>query len=629
MNSIFIRTGVAVVLLGVTWGFGYFVGADHSRSGVSHSGIPATPIPERDLQTTAAGLSSTAIGRVIAGKSEFRRQASLHQYADSLDAAAMPGAINEAMQLPLQYRNGALAVLFARWAELDPAAAAKYVDLLPASADPERLRGVVVTAWAEKDFAAALAWARALEKGTARNESLTVLAGALAGSDPAAAMNLIQENFSRRESERVFEKVFSVWAETDFAGALTAAREITDLALRECALRATLTQHIEKNPRAVFDTIRNFKVGDFRWSVGRRAIRRWLERDFAAARDYVLALPQGSLRAFQIDVLAAEMARRDPREALAGVDQLPEEDRSAVAIGIFESWGQRDSAAAMEAVRALPDGEMKQGAIGRIVQSLMETDSNTALEIFKEFPIGETRDSFASSIGSQLAEIDPARAADWYSENGSSKHRKDVLTQILAKWTRSDPNAAMEWVVGLPDAAAMGDVIQYIARELAGEEPEKVALQIEQLPIDSQRAAVRGVAQQWSFSDPEAAANWASGLRDEKAQANAMGALAGEWGNRNPIAAARWIESLPAGPARDEAVASFSERTAQRDPEGSVAWAISIEDSSKQARTMRDVFTTWLSNDPAIARNWLQSAQNIPDDLRTHLRVILAEKAGE
>src|SRR5262245_22509096 len=126
MNTTILRSGAAILLLGVVWGFGYFVGADRSPSGTRGTrGIrgssEGTPLPEVASETSSASLSSTTIGRLISGKSDFRRQVSLHQYADSLDAAAMPGAVNEAMQLPLQYRNGALAVLFARWAELDPA----------------------------------------------------------------------------------------------------------------------------------------------------------------------------------------------------------------------------------------------------------------------------------------------------------------------------------------------------------------------------------------------------------------------------------------------------------------------------------------------------------------------------
>src|SRR5262245_14352479 len=136
MNTTITRAAVAVFLLGIAWGFGYYVGADQSGVGRrrSDSSKLAAPILDAAPSKSSSNLSSTSIGRVIDGKADFHKQLSLHQYAESLEAAAMPEAINEAMQLPLRDRNDALRVLFSRWAELDPAAAAEYTNLLPRSA---------------------------------------------------------------------------------------------------------------------------------------------------------------------------------------------------------------------------------------------------------------------------------------------------------------------------------------------------------------------------------------------------------------------------------------------------------------------------------------------------------------
>jgi hypothetical protein len=619
---------VAALLLGAGWAVVYYTGADRSRS-TSRNMSFATPLPQIAPDKSSAGLSAAAIGRLIDGKSEFRRQLSLHEYADSLDTAAMPGAVNEAMQLPLRYRNGALEVLLARWADLDPAAAATYVNLLPASADPEKLRRVIMTAWAEKDFSAALAWTRALEKGAARTQSLTLLAGELAKSDPSRAMQLIERTFVPWQARDAYDKIFSVWAETDFAGALTAAREIPDLQLRSAALRATLVRHVETDVRVVLDFVRNSKDNDLQWGVGSYAAKRWFERDFAAAREYVLALPQGNLRYVQMQQMASAMAQTDPKGALAAVDQLPEKDRSAVTCDILEAWTQKDSAAAIDAARALPEGELRNSAVGRVAQSLVVSDANLAFALVDEIPNGEFHESILSSIASYFADRDPAGAAERYSERASSNERKEVMTQILAKWARSNPDAALEWTAARPDASEFRDVIQYLARESTGNEPEKAISRLEHFPIDVQRVAVAGIAQGWSFSDPEAAANWACELRDEKSKSNAIGALAGEWGNREPAAAARWLESFPVGPDRDVAVENFSQRTVYRDPKGAVAWAMTIQDSSKQAKAMREVFSTWLNRDPSAARNWLQSAGNISGDLQKELQTLQSWKAAE
>src|SRR5262245_23755384 len=104
MRTTVIRAAVAILLLGVVWSFGYFVGTDRtpSASWGPYRGVSGTPIPEADGDRAAASLSSTTIGRLVDGKSDYRRFVSLYQYADSLTAAAMPGAVTEAMQLPLQ-----------------------------------------------------------------------------------------------------------------------------------------------------------------------------------------------------------------------------------------------------------------------------------------------------------------------------------------------------------------------------------------------------------------------------------------------------------------------------------------------------------------------------------------------
>jgi hypothetical protein len=627
MNPIIIRVLASGLLIGIGWSLGYYFGAERPRASRITNSEKAfsNSVPDE----TAKAFSSTTVSRLMEGKSEFRAQGILHQYADTLDAAAMPGAVTEAMQLPLHYRNIALTVLFARWAELDSAAATKYVDLLPASADPSKLRGIVLEAWAKKDFAGALAWARSLEKGASRAEALTLLAAQLAKSDPSEAMKLVENTFHPWQAGNAYQKIFGEWAKTDFAGALAAAREITNLHLRSSALRAALAQHVETDPRAVLSFVRHSNDNDLRWGIGVLATRRWFERDFAAAREYVLTLPAGQFRGAGLGAMGGAMAQSDPRKGLADAAELSERDRETVTCCILESWSHKDPAAAIEAARGLPEGELRDGAIGRVAQIVVASDANAAFALIEEIPEGPLRDLLSSSIATYLGETEPARAAEWYSRMVSGKDREEGLTQILSKWTRFDPDAALNWAAGRPNASDLAEVIQYMARELTGDEPDKIVARIEQLPIDAHRAAVRGVAQRWSFSDPEAAAAWARGLRDEKAQANAMGALAGEWGNREPAAAARWIESLPSGLARDEAVSTFSGRTAHRDPEGSIAWALTIEDSSKQAKTAREVFDTWLKSDSAAAGKWLQTARDVPDQLRTDLQKMLAQKADE
>jgi hypothetical protein len=99
-----LRGGAAVLLFGAGWAFSSFVATNRAPGASSYFGGKGseTPVPDAASGKANTSLSSTAIGRLIDGKTDFRRQASLNQYAESLDAGAMTGAINEAMQLPLK-----------------------------------------------------------------------------------------------------------------------------------------------------------------------------------------------------------------------------------------------------------------------------------------------------------------------------------------------------------------------------------------------------------------------------------------------------------------------------------------------------------------------------------------------
>ena len=623
MNPNIIRAGAVVLLLLAAWAFGYLVGGSHSpsTSGNSAGSSSATPFPDSASSKSSAPLSATAIGRVIEGKSEFRRQASLHQYAESLDAAAMPGAINEAMQLPLQYRNGALGVLFARWAELDPEAASKYANLLPRSASPYMMRRTAVTAWAEKDFAGALDWALGLEKAEGKNETLSVLSGALAKTDPAAAIKLIKENFSARDTPNAYDNVFSIWAETDFAGALSAAQEIPDLEQRSRVLQATLNKRAETDPRQVLDFARSAKQTNVRWSASSVALRRWLDSDATAAREYVLSLPTGEMRGMQIREVVQDLTRRDPREALRWIDQVTAGDREDAMSALFAAWATKDSKGAIEAARALPDGRSQEKAIAQLIPNLIESERATAIELLNELPSGQDRENALNQVTYRWARTDPAGAAEWYLAN-SSENQRNALFQVMGEWSRNDPEAALKWAIDLPEMSNKGSLVGQAVAQIARNDPAAAASKIEDLPAAIQKTAVGTFVSQWASRDPQAAVQWLEKIKDPQAKQNAMGSIAGQWANRDPVAAAHWLEKLPPSSARDAAVVSFSQNAAQSDPEGALAWAVTVQNADMNRSAVRNVFTNWQKKDAAAAANWLQSARAISPELRTELQGI-------
>jgi hypothetical protein len=482
-----------------------------------------------------------------------------------------------------------------------------------------------MTAWAEKDFTGALAWAKAPGKDEGRSESLTFLAAALARDDPSAAVKFIKDNFAANEAGNVYENVFAMWAESDFQNALSAAQGIADLQLRSRALRAALSKRAETDPREVLDFVRTARSVDLRASVGRKAVEGWIERDLTAAQEYTMALPTGDLRDMLLRQVTDELVRRNPSQALALAEQLPEGERAAAVANLFGSWATRDYQAALEAARGLSDGHLQEAALPQIVRGVIEVDLKMAADLADQLPAGDSRRAALGAVASRWAQLDPEAAVGWYCAKVPSGQR-DELGKMMWEWARADPNAALKWAIALPEGSENQETVLHVFSHAGREDPASIATTIENLASEKLRFAVSEFASQWGGRDPEAASIWATRIQDEKAKFSALWSTTSQWANRNSEAASGWIESLPLGFDRDVALWSFSYTVAKTDPEGAVAWAQTIQNPDRKRDAIRDVYKRWLTRNPAAAGNWLQSTSSISPELRADLQKVAQSK---
>jgi len=562
---------------------------------------------------------------MIDGKNDFQRTRTLYEYSLSLNAEAMAGAVNEAMQLPMSHRNVALSVLFARWAELDPEAAVKYAQLMPRSANAGFLRRTALNAWAEQDFEAALKWAQSLEKGEARNECLSTIAGQLAKKDPNAALKLVADNFTGRDAANAYDNIFSAWAENDFPNAYAAAQGLTDPGTRVRAMRAALNQKVDSDPRMVLEAIRSAKLSELRWDIGNRAMQRWLERDLMAARDYVVALPIGEMRDQGMQNVARELARRDPRDGLAWVTDLPDNSsRDEAMQSLFSTWAGSDAKAALEAARGLPEGRLRDHALSQMAQNLVDTDLSTALSILKDLPAGTSENAF-QQVAWRWARNDPKGAAEWFSANVSDNNRWS-LNQIVSDWARNDAEEAFKWASGLADSNEQkGNLVGQVLGHFARNDVTQAAEYFGTLSSDQQTKAVGNLVGNWVSRDPDAAAKWALKLQDENVRNSAVMSIAMGWGHRDPAGVARWLETIPAGNTRDTAVQTFATNAAQRDPEGAMAWALTIGDAGKRDGAVMGVVSNWARKDRTAATQWVQTTNAIDAQAKARLEPMLKQ----
>ena len=126
----------------------------------------------------------------------------------------------------------------------------------------------------------------------------------------------------------------------------------------------------------------------------------WPRQDPEGAMAWIETLPPEAIGASASRFAANAGADNAPAtlawvQSLSGVDS---DELFKVASSITYRWTARDGIAASAAIRDLPDGATRQGAINGLVEATFETDSEAALEWVDQMEDASARESFRERI---------------------------------------------------------------------------------------------------------------------------------------------------------------------------------------------------------------------------------------
>jgi hypothetical protein len=113
--------------------------------------------------STLSGDFNTRLEDALHGPSQHARRHALATLADGLNSAQIQAALQQALKLGSREKQGVLAELMGRWAEIDPAGAAAYAIALTKRSDRASALSAVAGGWAESDPKAVEAWVNSLK----------------------------------------------------------------------------------------------------------------------------------------------------------------------------------------------------------------------------------------------------------------------------------------------------------------------------------------------------------------------------------------------------------------------------------------------------------------------------------
>ncbi|MES2709450.1 MAG: hypothetical protein V4726_22820 [Verrucomicrobiota bacterium] len=289
-----------------------------------------------------------------------------------------------------------------------------------------------ISAWAAKDFAGSLEWAKSLKKEM-RAFVMPKLLGKLAETDPAQALSIFASLEPSPEREAAGPALVSQWAKKDPQAALDWIEE-TMTGGRGQAYTAWISAIADGGLDKAAELLQSLPEGNGRDQAVRGLAMKWAEKDTAGAVNWIKAMPEESDRRDAYGYVLGRWAMKDQngyknfiatapmgelpenypyyftsgdREAqgkqVTWAAALPEDRRDKIFESVFHTaaWN-RKPAEIMELLNEAPDQKLRATVAAQTVGNLIQEDATRAQELLGLLPAGtlsaERRGEFRKSV---------------------------------------------------------------------------------------------------------------------------------------------------------------------------------------------------------------------------------------
>ena len=456
------------------------------------------------------------------------------------------------------------ASVFARWVELDPAAATRWTGA-PAAAK----RRLDAALWAESRAKSALAWARSgfeeaynwalgeADAGRPDGVAARLLAW-LAGTEPERAAALAEAR-PPGAADATLRPVFDAWAKRN----------------PEAALRAL-------GPRLLAADVSVYELSD--------SLKAWMQASPDQALAWMGEHPQ--LAQFRARGFTSRLASDIDREkSLAAVMLLGDPElKYQMLSGLLTQGWSSDTEGAAELVGKIEDLELRARLVRDANRITYPENTEKNLPFALLLPPGPERDA--------------------------------RLTELAAAWAERDPVAALDWANKRGEAAVTAAVHSATLGAIAQDEPLTAVATWENLPPGPARdQAVDAIAKGWAKQDPAKAADWwarQDAARESKHEMpwDVSRAIMESWTRTGADAALAWAEAR-AATARDQIpLYVWAQNRSEHLPATQAAEQIArIRDTSARRQTLYNHVHSWLRADPASAEQWLTKQNAIAPEI--------------
>ena len=546
------------------------------------------------------------------------------------DAGEMAALYAEVKEINDAFRQRAFhSALIAEWAARDPLAALAFLE----KKDPDKV-GELLREWLRSNARAVIA--RLLAGDEKSQNALREMLGDLARVAPSLLAEVVSTlpkikdrfDFTARDAFEVFAKndpeaaraaaesvsgalrgqalagVAKIWAEHDGPATVAWAQSLAAGLARDDALRAALIGWAKSDPLAALEHIGIVPPnsgemypmpGQRGWyshsDVGGEVVREAAQRDWDGTIQWLRGHP-GNFGEWGLTVLQETISRRLGVDLGGTLDFVASSGIPGLDRALDNALSQAGYAQLDDVWRWLdrqPAGDFTRSLRGSLLWAMAWKEPDTALEYLEKLPDSpDNRKALETGTRGLFANGNGMNRIEDYLAKASPKMRTYLIETALAGIYESIGADARLWVN-----------------------------RINELPADRQGKAIAGLAQSWASADPQAAIQWALSQPDPANRDAALNASAKAWALSDIRDAAAWINAQAVGATRDTATRGLVGGLAHTQPESAWTWALSIQTPAQKIGALQSAYEGLRNKDPALAEQFLQSANLPPADAKT------------
>lgn len=369
---------------------------------------------------------------------------------------------------------------FATFAAKDPAAARAAAESVTGEFRGQALNGVA-KAWAQKDGAAALAWAQAMPAGEARDQTLKGVLTGWAKTDPFAALDRLDlappggedGSYASDTGAQVLREA----AKKDWGATITWLRDNPGKVGSDSlnGLQDEMTRRLRVDTSGAMQLLAKGTLPGLERVFGNALLNDGYAQH-EAIWTWLDGQPPGDLVNSLRGSLINAIGWREPVAALGFLDKLPYTPENAEVLNrglrsIFNGGTRMDL---FEELLDNTSLNLRPRLIETAISDGTEHIGNDAahwIERLSEIP-AERRASATSNLARAWAANDPEAAVEWVSSLSNAAGRDLALGGIADAWVEHDLHEAARWVDTLATGAGRDNASQSLVRALMKSQPE-------------------------------------------------------------------------------------------------------------------------------------------------------------